>query len=94
VHNPRERHGAHRNYGGISLVRRLHIATREGANVGEEQMLGIDIGALVTAVVAFSARVPSELAGHVPLLDPGPIASLVALVVASGLMWQARRAAA
>jgi len=57
-------------------------------------MQGIDIGAWVSAVLALGARSPAELAGHVPLLDPGPVASALALIVAAGLMWHARRKAA
>jgi hypothetical protein len=57
-------------------------------------MLGIDIGAWIAAVVAFGVKAPSEFAIHVPVLDPGPFASAVALMVASGLMWRGRRRAA
>ena len=57
-------------------------------------MQGIDIGAWFSTVFALGARSPAELAGHVPLLDPGPVASAFALIVAAAFMWHARRKAA
>jgi hypothetical protein len=54
-------------------------------------MLGIDVGAWITAVLAFGAGTPAALAARVPHLDPGPLASVFAIAVASGLMWHARR---
>ena len=54
-------------------------------------MLGIDVGAWITAVLAMGARTPAELAGHVPLLDPGPVASVLAIAFASALVWHGHR---
>jgi hypothetical protein len=68
--------------------------TAEALARAEGEMLGIDVGAWITAVLAFGARVPAELANHVPLMDPGPIASVIAVSVASGLMWHGRGVAA
>ena len=53
-------------------------------------MLGIDVGAWIATVIAFGGRAPAEFAGHVPLLDPGPLASAFALLVAAGLVWHSR----
>jgi hypothetical protein len=55
-------------------------------------MSGIDINTWSSAVIAFAARSPAELAGHVPLLDPGPAASVVALALALGFAFLQRRA--
>jgi hypothetical protein len=54
-------------------------------------MLGIDVGAWFTAVLAFGAGSPAALAAHVPHMDPGPLASALAIAVASGLMWHSRK---
>ena len=53
-------------------------------------MLGIDVGAVIATVIAFGGRAPAEFAGHVPLLDPGPVASAIALIVATALLWHGR----
>jgi hypothetical protein len=53
-------------------------------------MLGIDVGAWITTVIALGGRAPAEFAGHVPLLDPGPIASALALIVSAALVWHGR----
>jgi hypothetical protein len=55
-------------------------------------MLGIDVGAWFSSVIAFAARSPAEVAGHIPLLDPGPLASAIALAVATGFVLHGRRA--
>jgi hypothetical protein len=54
-------------------------------------MLGIDVGAWIATVIAFGGRAPAEFAGHVPLLDPGPVASALALIVATALVWHGRQ---
>jgi hypothetical protein len=56
-------------------------------------MLGIDIGAWFSAVIATSGSATAQLGAGVPLLDPGPMASVLALGVACALMWHARRRA-
>ena len=48
-------------------------------------MFGIEIGSWLAAT--------TYLGAGVPLLDPGPVASVFALAVAVGLMWHARVAA-
>jgi len=53
-------------------------------------MSGIDVSAWYSAVIAFAGRSPAELAGHVPLLDPGPVASSLALLIALGFVVQRR----
>jgi hypothetical protein len=53
--------------------------------------LGIDIGKWISAVIAMSGTASAEVAGSVPVLDPGPLASVLALMVAGGLMWHQRR---
>ena len=54
-------------------------------------MLGIDVGAWMSMVIALGGRAPAELAGHVPLLDPGPLASALALLVGAALAWHSRQ---
>jgi hypothetical protein len=54
-------------------------------------MLGIDIAAWMASVVALGGAASGELAGHVPMLDPGPIASVLALVVGAAVLWRGHR---
>lgn len=54
-------------------------------------MFGVDIASWVSAVIAMSGTTSAEIAGNVPALDPGPIASGLALLVAGGLFWHQRR---
>ena len=53
-------------------------------------MLGIDVGAWIATLVTLGGRAPAEFAGHVPLLDPGPLASAFALVLATAVVWHSR----
>jgi hypothetical protein len=41
-------------------------------------------------VIAFGGHAPADLAGHVPLLDPGPVASVFALALSMALVWHGR----
>ena len=53
-------------------------------------MSGIDLGAWYLAVIALAAGSPAAVAGEVPLLDPGPVASAIALLIALGFVFQRR----
>ena len=62
------------------MARLLHKLAPER---GRGSMLGIEIGSWFATT--------TNLGAGVPLLDPGPLASVFALAVAIGLMWHARR---